>query len=51
MGDNLLRILAARWCGLGPGVGRYLVLSTARICRLGHEHGTPAITLWNSGCV
>src|SRR5260370_28781049 len=38
---HLLRILAARWCRLGPGVGRYLVLSTARICRLGHEHGTP----------
>jgi hypothetical protein len=27
------------------------VLSTARISRLGHEHGTPAITLWNSGCL
>jgi probable phosphoglycerate mutase len=48
---HLLRVLAARWCGLGPAVGRYLVLSTAGISRLGWEHGTPAITLWNSRCV
>jgi probable phosphoglycerate mutase len=45
---HILRILAARWTGLEPRAGRLLVLTTARLSRLGHEHGTPAITLWNS---
>jgi broad specificity phosphatase PhoE len=47
---HLLRVLAARWVGLEPGVGRSLVLQTARLGALGHEHGWPAITLWNSPC-
>ncbi len=47
---HILRILAARWTGLDPRAGRLLVLTTAGLSRLGHEHGTPAITLWNSSC-
>lgn len=47
---HILRILAARWTGLDPRAGRLFVLGTAGISRLGHEHGTPAITLWNSAC-
>jgi broad specificity phosphatase PhoE len=48
---HVLRVLAARWVGLEPAAGRLLVLETAHLGRLGHEHGTPAITLWNSTCV
>ncbi|MDB5068623.1 MAG: Phosphoglycerate mutase [Chloroflexi bacterium] len=48
---HVLRVLGARWVGLEPTAGRLLVLATAHLGRLGHEHGTPAITLWNSTCV
>jgi probable phosphoglycerate mutase len=48
---HLLRILAARWCGQDPRSARHLVLHPATISVLAHEHGTPAITLWNSRCV
>jgi broad specificity phosphatase PhoE len=48
---HVLRVLAARWVGLEPAAGRLLVLGTAHLGGLGHEHGTPAITLWNSVCV
>lgn len=47
---HLLRVLTARWCGLEPGVARNLALQPATISCLGHEHGTPTITLWNSRC-
>jgi len=47
---HLLRILAARWCRLEPLVARSLMLQPATISSLGHEHGTPTITLWNSRC-
>jgi broad specificity phosphatase PhoE len=48
---HLLRVLGARWCGLEPGVARHLALLPATISCLGHEHGTPTISLWNSACV
>jgi probable phosphoglycerate mutase len=46
---HFLRVLAARWLGLGPAGGRYFLLSTAALCMLGYEHNLaePAIRLWN----
>jgi broad specificity phosphatase PhoE len=45
---HFLRVLAARWIGVAPIVGRSLMLSTASLSSLSHEHSTdPAIRLWN----
>ena len=46
---HFLRVLAARWLGLEPAGGRYLLLGTAALCVLGYEHNLsePAIRLWN----
>ena len=45
---HFLRMLAARWIGAEPLVGRSLMLSTASLSSLSHEHSTdPAIRLWN----
>jgi probable phosphoglycerate mutase len=45
---HFLRTLAARWIGAEPIVGRSLMLSTASLSSLGHEHSTdPAIRVWN----
>jgi broad specificity phosphatase PhoE len=45
---HVLRVLAARWVGLGPGGGAYLHLSTATISALGYERESPVITRWNA---
>jgi probable phosphoglycerate mutase len=45
---HALRVLAACWLGLAPGVGQQLVLGAGSISTLGHEHGCPAVLSWNT---
>ncbi|MCW2912987.1 MAG: Phosphoglycerate mutase [Actinomycetia bacterium] len=44
---HVLRILTARWLGLGPDCGRLFALGTGTMSTLGTEHGHPVITSWN----
>jgi probable phosphoglycerate mutase len=47
---HFIRVLAARWLALGPGVGgRYFLLSPASLSALSYEHNLsrPVIRLWN----
>ena len=43
-----LRVLAARWLGLDPIVGRHLELDVATVSQLGTERATPTIEVWNA---
>jgi len=45
---HLLRILAARWCGLTPHHGRYLGLDTGTLSVLGYERETAVVRMWNA---
>lgn len=44
---HMLRVLGARWIGLGPEQGARLGLSTGAICVLGHERQTSIVSGWN----
>ena len=45
---HALRVLAACWLGLAPGVAQQLVLGAGSLSVLGHEHGCPAVLSWNA---
>ncbi len=47
---HILRVLAARWCGLDSVDGRLFALDTTTLSVLGHERETPVIRLWNQKC-
>ncbi len=44
---HLLRVLTARWLGLGPDAGRFFRLDTGTLSTLGTEHAEPVIASWN----
>jgi probable phosphoglycerate mutase len=47
---HFIRVLAARWLGLGAGsAGKYFLLNTASLSAFGYEHNLsqPVIRLWN----
>ena len=44
---HVLRVFAARWCGLGPEAGALFQLGTAAVCVLAFEHDVPGLRRWN----
>jgi broad specificity phosphatase PhoE len=44
---HVLRVLTARWLGLGPENGALFKLDTGTLSELGYERETRAITRWN----
>jgi probable phosphoglycerate mutase len=44
---HLLRVLAARWLGLGPDAGRYFVVDPGGVSVLGWEREQPVVAAWN----
>ena len=45
---HVLRVLTARWLGLGPEKGALFKLDTGTLSELGYERETRAITRWNA---
>jgi broad specificity phosphatase PhoE len=45
---HLLRVIAARWIGLGPEAGALLALNTATLSVLGNERETRVLRRWNA---
>ncbi|PZS22198.1 MAG: histidine phosphatase family protein [Acidimicrobiales bacterium] len=44
---HLLRVLAVRWMGLDPAVGRCLALYAGSLSTMGWEHAQPVVVSWN----
>jgi len=46
---HFLRVFAARWLGVEPAAGKFLMLDTASLSALSYEHdlSQPAIRFWN----
>ena len=44
---HLLRVVGARWIGLGAECGGVLALDTAAVCELGFERDVRVLWLWN----
>jgi broad specificity phosphatase PhoE len=44
---HVLRVLAARWLGIGPDGGQLFALDPATLSVLGYERETAVILLWN----
>jgi broad specificity phosphatase PhoE len=44
---HVLRVLTARWLGLGPEAGALFKLDTGTLSALGYERETRVITRWN----
>ena len=45
---HILRILTARWIGLGPAFGGAFPLETGALCGLGYERERRAVVRWNA---
>lgn len=47
---HLLDVLAARWVGIDPALGRIFYLDPATVSRLGWHHENRVIQEWNGAC-
>jgi probable phosphoglycerate mutase len=45
--SHVLRVLAARWIGVDPSFGRFLVLDPGSFSELGWDRERPVVVSWN----